>query len=150
MSEQLTTPTSPTPASLPPPTALIVDDNFYNRQIFQMALESVGYKVSESEDGIQGTNVLKNETFDLLVLDLQMPEMDGRAVLKTVREQDMHRKMRILVITANAHMATGDVDDLADYVMFKPINVMEFSEFARRLMDNRPKAVPNSGSGTGT
>lgn len=147
MSEQQpNTPMSPTPVPALPPTAHIIDDNFYNRQIFQMALESVGYKVSESEDGIQGTKVLKTETFDLLVLDLQMPEMDGRAVLKAVREMDMHRKMRILVITANAHMVMGDVDDLADYIMYKPINVMEFSEFARRLKDNRPNVVPSSGT----
>jgi CheY-like chemotaxis protein len=147
MSDQSNAPTPTTPAPLPPPpTALIVDDNFYNRQIFQMALESVGYKVSESEDGVQGTNVLKNETFDLLVLDLQMPEMDGRAVLKAVRGQEMHHKMRILVITANAHMATGDVDNLADYVMFKPINVMEFSEFARRLKDSKSNTVTSTGT----
>jgi CheY-like chemotaxis protein len=149
MSDQSNPATAPTPSptpSLPPPTALIVDDNFYNRQIFQMALESVGYKIKESEDGVQGINVLKNETFDLLVLDLQMPEMDGRAVLKAVREQDMHRKMRILVITANAHMAMGDVDDLADYIMFKPINVVEFSEFARRLKDSRTTAISSNGT----
>ena len=114
-------------------TALIVDDNFYNRHIFHIALESVGYAVTEMEDGLQGTALLQDRTFHLLVLDLQMPMMDGRAVLKHVRGQPLHQNMHIIVVTANAHMATDDIDLMADYVMFKPIDVVEFSEFARRL-----------------
>ena len=114
-------------------TALIVDDNFYNRHIFHIALESVGYAVTEMENGLQGTVLLQDHTFHLLVLDLQMPMMDGRAVLKQVRGQPLHENMHIIVVTANAHMATDDIDLMADYVMFKPIDVVEFSEFARRL-----------------
>ena len=114
-------------------TALIVDDNFYNRHIFHIALESVGYAVTEMEDGLQGTALLRDQTFHLLVLDLQMPTMDGRAVLRHVRGQPLHENMHIIVVTANAHMATDDIDLMADYVMFKPIDVVEFSEFARRL-----------------
>ena len=114
-------------------TALIVDDNFYNRHIFHIALESVGYAVTEMENGLQGTALLQDRTFHLLVLDLQMPAMDGRAVLRQVRGQPLHEHMHIIVVTANAHMATDDIDLMADYVMFKPIDVVEFSEFARRL-----------------
>lgn len=114
-------------------TALIVDDNFYNRHIFHIALESVGYTVTEMEDGLQGTALLQEQTFHLLVLDLQMPAMDGRTVLKQVCRQPLHVNMHIIVVTANAHMATDDIDLMADYVMFKPIDVVEFSEFARRL-----------------
>jgi len=85
------------------------------------------------EDGLQGTVLLQDHTFHLLVLDLQMPMMDGRAVLRQVRGQPLHENMHIIVVTANAHMATDDIDLMADYVMFKPIDVVEFSEFARRL-----------------
>lgn len=115
------------------PAALIIDDNFYNRHIFHIALEAVGYQVVETEDGIAGLSTLETQPFHLLVLDLQMPVMDGRAVLNKLRTQDRYRDMHIIVVTANAHMATSDIDDLADYVMYKPIDVQEFSEFARRL-----------------
>lgn len=114
-------------------TALVVDDNFYNRQIFHIALESVGYTVSESEDGVQGTTLLDTQTFHLLILDLQMPTLDGRAVLQIVKANPLHKNMRVIVVTANAHMATDDVDQMADYIMHKPIDVVEFSEFVRRL-----------------
>ena len=123
-------------------TALVVDDNFFNRHIFHIALESVGYTVSESEDGVHSVAVLNEKTFDLLVLDLQMPTLDGRAVLKLVRANPLHKNMRVIVVTANAHMATEDIDEMADYIMHKPIDVVEFSEFVRRL-----KRVPVSPAG---
>ena len=114
-------------------TALVVDDNFYNRQIFHIALESVGYTVSESEDGVQGTTLLDTQTFHILILDLQMPTLDGRAVLQIVKANPLHKNMRVIVVTANAHMATDDIDQMADYIMHKPIDVVEFSEFVSRL-----------------
>jgi CheY-like chemotaxis protein len=114
-------------------SALIIDDNWFNRDIFRIALESAGYDVTLLENGLEGMKILEQQTFSLLVLDLQMPLVDGRAVLNAVRAHPLHRKMRVVVVTANAHMATSEVDEKADYVMYKPINVMEFSEFVRRL-----------------
>ena len=116
-------------------SAIIIDDNWFNRDIFRIALESAGYIVTQFDNGVDGMNVLKEQTFSLLVLDLQMPVVDGRTVLQTVRAQSLHQKMHVVVVTANAHMATSDVDRMADYVMYKPINVTEFSEFVRRLKD---------------
>ena len=116
-------------------SALIIDDNWFNRDIFRIALESAGYLVTQFDNGVDGMNILKDQTFSLLVLDLQMPIVDGRTVLHSVRTQDLHDKMHVVVVTANAHMATQDVDRMADYVMYKPINVTEFSEFVRRLKD---------------
>ncbi len=119
-----------------PPTlysALIIDDNWFNRDIFRIALESAGYAVTELDNGSEGIALLEQQTFNLLILDLQMPLVDGRTVLVKVKEHPLHKKMRVVVVTANAHMATSDVDEMADYVMYKPINVMEFSEFVRRL-----------------
>jgi CheY-like chemotaxis protein len=122
-------------------SALIIDDNWFNRDIFRIALESAGYSVTELDNGSEGIALLEKQTFNLLILDLQMPLVDGHTVLVRVKEQPLHKKMRVVVVTANAHMATGDVDEMADYVMYKPINVMEFSEFVRRLKN---MSVPTS------
>jgi CheY-like chemotaxis protein len=113
--------------------ALVMDDNFHNRYIFRIALENVGFNITEAENGAEGLRILAERTFHVLVLDLHMPLIDGIGVLKELRNMPMHSKMRVLVVTANAHMATGEVNDLSDYIMYKPINVMEFSEFAKRL-----------------
>ncbi|MBN2303782.1 MAG: response regulator [Anaerolineae bacterium] len=114
-------------------TALIVDDNWYNRDIFRMALENADYEITEAEDGKKGLDILEQNTFDLLVLDLQMPEIDGYGVLKALRAEDRHKSMRVLVVTANPHMATDKVDDMADHVMLKPIDVVSFAQFTKRL-----------------
>jgi CheY-like chemotaxis protein len=113
--------------------ALIIDDNFHNRHIFRIALETVGFHISEAENGMEGLKILDERTFNLLILDLQMPLIDGITVLRELRDVSRHRKMRIVVVTANAHMATGEVNELADFVMYKPINVIEFAEFAERI-----------------
>jgi CheY-like chemotaxis protein len=119
--------------NIPLSKVLVMDDNFHNRYIFRIALEQKGYYVEEAENGSEGLKLLQDQSFDLLVLDLQMPLIDGVTVLRELHNMPLHRSMRVLVVTANAHMATGEVTDLADYVMYKPINVIEFAEFAERL-----------------
>ncbi|NJR12396.1 response regulator, partial [bacterium] len=65
--------------------ALIIDDNFNNRDIFRIALESIGFHVTEAENGADGLKILHSHIFHLLVLDLQMPLIDGLEVLKELR-----------------------------------------------------------------
>lgn len=117
-------------------TALVVDDNFYNRDIFRIALENAGFVVSEMEDGAQGLSILKQQTFDLLILDLQMPHVDGLTLLRSLRASNGREHIFVVVVTANAHMATTEVQGLADYVMYKPISVPEFTAFVGRLRTN--------------
>lgn len=114
-------------------TVLIVDDNWYNRDIFRMALESADYLITEADAGQKALDILAQQTFNLLVLDLQMPGIDGNKVLVALRNDPRHAKMRILVVTANPHMATEQVNELADHVMMKPIDVVSFSRFTQRL-----------------
>jgi DNA-binding response OmpR family regulator len=114
-------------------TALVIDDNFFNRDIFRESLEAAEYVVKEAETGKDGLALLAVETFTLLVLDLQLPDMTGIDILKKVRADGTHDKMRVLVVTANPHMVTEFVENDTDYVMQKPINVMEFMMFAKRL-----------------
>lgn len=124
-------------------TAFVVDDNWFNRDIFRIALESAGYEVSEAENGKQCVSQLESHTYDLLVLDLQMPEMDGRSVLRRLRPMPQHKGMRVIVVTANAHLVPGEIEDVADYVMYKPLDVSEFTNFAKRitrLIDRKTEA----------
>lgn len=114
-------------------TALIVDDNYYNRDLVALALKHIEYEVNEAEDGAAALKLLDERSFNLLVLDLAMPSMDGTQVIAEIRKNQRHTKMCILVMTANPHMVTPSVDLGADYIMYKPININEFVEFARRL-----------------
>lgn len=120
------------------PHALIVDDNWYNRDIFRMALETAGYKVTQSGDGADGLGKLEAQSYDLLILDLQMPKLGGTEVLKRLKTDPRHENMRIVIVTANPHMATDELEAMVDFVMLKPINVMKFSDFVRRLKETLP------------
>jgi CheY-like chemotaxis protein len=112
--------------------ALVVDDNFYNRDLARLALESAGYSVVEAENGREALRNLEQETYHLLILDLAMPEMDGIGVINELRKSSQHRNMKIVVVTAHAHM-TGPIDLDADFVMFKPIDINSFMTFLQRL-----------------
>jgi CheY-like chemotaxis protein len=124
-------------------SALIVDDNWYNRDIFRIALESAEYAVVEAETGEDGLEKLGAETYDLLILDLQMPGIGGKEVLETLRQDPRHSQMRVVVVTANAHMATEVVDELADHIMYKPVDVLAFAEFTERLKHRKTATLKN-------
>src|SRR5215213_5118499 len=90
--------------SLHMPTALVIDDNFHNRHIFRIALEHAGYGVTESDDGLKGLNELKRTSYELVILDLRMPGIDGSDVLRIMRKTDEWQTTQVVVVTANPHM----------------------------------------------
>ncbi len=118
-------------------SALIVDDDTDGRELFHIALDTAGYAVTEAENGVRALAILQDRTFSLMILDLQMPELPGHVVLQKVRADARHATMTIVVASANAHMMLNDVQDLADYVIYKPFNLMEFIRLAERLKKSR-------------
>ncbi len=121
-------------------SALVIDNDYLDRDMLRIALESAKYRVIEARTGQHAENSLVAQRFDLLILDLQIPALDGRQFLKTVRAKDEHKHTHVIVITDTAHMATTEIHDLADFVMFKPINVVKFTEFARRIRSMATRA----------
>ncbi len=114
-------------------TALVVDDNFFNRDLCRMALEHVGYEVLEEEDGRKALSTLAHRSFDLLVLDLAMPDVDGLTVIREIYNQPQHKSMCIMVITAHSHMTSNIIEMGADYVLYKPFDIESFAQLAQRL-----------------
>lgn len=119
-------------------TALIIDDNWYNGDIFKIALEDANYEVIQTTDGMTGLRTLEERSFDLLILDLSMPEVDGLQVLRCIRNQRIYDTMLIIIITANPAMVTDEINSKAEFVMYKPIDIMAFSAFVKRLQKHRP------------
>lgn len=64
---------------------LVVDDDLYARQAMMERLRSRGYQVKGAEDGLQALHHLQRERFDLVITDIQMPRMDGIALLHEIR-----------------------------------------------------------------
>ncbi|WP_397476353.1 chemotaxis response regulator CheY [Pusillimonas sp.] len=82
---------------------LVVDDFPTMRRIIKNLLKDLGFEnVDEAEDGVMGLEKLRNNNFDLVVSDWNMPNMDGLAMLKTIRADPALSKMPVLMVTAEA------------------------------------------------
>ena len=67
---------------------LVVDDDLYARQAMMEGLRSRGYQVNGAEDGLQALQQLRREPFNLVITDIQMPHMDGVALLREICRHD--------------------------------------------------------------
>lgn len=105
-------------------TILVVDDEKEIRELLRLYLENAGYKVIEAEDGQQALNVLKEEKFDLCLLDIMMPKVDGYHVLQELRKEN---NLPVVILSAKG----ADNEKIlglnlgADDYMAKPFNPLE-------------------------
>jgi two-component system chemotaxis response regulator CheY len=90
----------PTPPGKP--LILIADDRASSRELLRTVLERAGYAVIEAEDGEQALERARTGNPDLILLDLQMPRLDGYAVLAALRQEPPFRKLPVLALTASA------------------------------------------------
>ena len=131
---------------------LIIDDEPNVRLMFRTALESAGHEVVESEGGEQGLRRLRQSPADLVLLDLQMPTMDGLEVLRRLRSDE--NLVPVVIITAYGSvpdaveaMKLGAIDFLA-----KPITPDALRKVVVQILESpggRPPrgALPESGTG---
>src|SRR5262249_13507712 len=103
---------------------LVVDDEEMNRDMLSRRLERVGFRVQMADSGAKALEMIQNQPFDMVLLDVMMPGMDGLEVLTTVRET--HSIVDLPVIMVTARDQSGDVVAALqlganDYVT-KPIN----------------------------
>ncbi|WP_439131683.1 response regulator [Polaribacter sp.] len=80
---------------------LVVDDSIMNRMVVNVVLEDLGVNVYEASDGEQAVNFLKNNTTDLILMDLKMPILDGFEATKAIR-QELKLTTPIIALTANS------------------------------------------------
>jgi len=82
-------------------TILYIEDNFDNRMLVRRVLEAEGYWVVEAEDGAQGIEWLESETPDLVLMDINLPEIDGCEVTKRFKQLPSMARVPVIAMTAN-------------------------------------------------
>lgn len=82
-------------------TILYVEDNFDNRMLVRRVLEAEGYRVVEAENGTQGIERLQSEIPDLVLMDINLPEIDGYEVTKRFKQLPSMAKVPVIAMTAN-------------------------------------------------
>ena len=134
----------------PPRHVLVVDDGPENRQLVRVLLEEVGLRVSEAENGQVAVDMIGSDTFDLVLMDMQMPVMDGQTATRTLRSRGC--LLPIVALTANAMKGFERELESAGFSGYqtKPIQVDALlRDLAERLggypQEVAPPIVPVSG-----
>src|SRR2546423_5364933 len=109
-------------------TVMIVEDNELNMKLFHDLLEAHGYDTVATRNGIEALKLARDHRPDLILMDIQLPEVSGLEVTKWIKEDDNLRSIPIVAVTAFA--MKGDAERILesgceDYIP-KPIEVMPF------------------------
>jgi len=116
---------------------LLVDDNQVNLKLASELIRIWGHEVTEAEHGSQALEIFLAEDFDLIILDIQMPDIDGVSLLQMMREQKPENQTPAVALTAN--VLNDEADRLLelgfDYFLGKPIDEDKF----RSLLGGNPQ-----------
>lgn len=121
---------------------LLVEDNDINQEVAREILHVVGIEVASAFNGREALSLLQTERFDAILMDVQMPVMDGYQATRQIRSQPQFRQLPIIAMTANA--VSGDRErsleaGMNDYVS-KPFDMMGLFETLTRWI-GRPNRV---------
>jgi PAS domain S-box-containing protein len=120
---------------------LVVEDNPVNRLLATRLLEKHGYAFSVASNGQEALELLKNEHIDCVLMDVQMPVMDGLEATAAIRENERKNGGHLPIIAMTAHAMTGDrercvTSGMDDYIS-KPITAKELFSKLHRVLGNK-------------
>jgi two-component system, cell cycle response regulator DivK len=120
-------------------TILLIEDNEQNQYLATFLLESRGFNVEVASDGPLGITMAARSSFDLILLDIQLPTMDGYAVATALRANPSTKNIPIVAVTSYA--MTGDREKAiaagCDGYLEKPINPETFVSEVERFLINQ-------------
>ncbi len=128
------------------PLVLVVDDNEMNRDMLSRRLQRQGCEVMVAENGIIALEMVKHHTFELMLLDIMMPQMSGYEVLETLKADEATRALPVIIISA-----VDDMDSVvkciemgAEDYLFKPFNPVLLKARVGATLAKRQSLSPTS------
>ena len=108
---------------------LYIEDNPDNMTLVQRALETRGYKLLKAENGLECVKTAETEDVDLILLDINLPDIDGYEVAQRLRSSQKIALKTVPIIAVTANALKGDAEKAlnagCDVYMSKPINIRE-------------------------
>ncbi len=106
-------------------TILYVEDNFENRILVRRVLEADGYKVLEAGSADMAFEQIKKHRPDLILMDINMPDMDGYTLTKKIKENPLYKDIPVVAVTANVMRGDKErsLDAGCDGYIQKPIDI---------------------------
>ncbi len=125
-------------------TVLVVEDNIVNQQVARRMLEMLGCEVVVVGNGLEAVDACRARSFDLVLMDIQMPVMDGLEATREIRKMEAGgRRTPIVALTASA--ITGELERCVaagmDHLLIKPIDLARLRDTLAGLRRNRPTAA---------
>ena len=116
---------------------LYIEDNLGNRMLARRILEAEGYSITEAPDGPTGLDLAAQEQFDLILLDINLPEIDGYDLARRMRGMSNLNDVPILAVTANVMQGDKErtLEAGCDGFIPKPIDVDKLPEQIQTALD---------------
>jgi two-component system chemotaxis response regulator CheY len=117
------------------PRILVVDDSITMRLFYRSVLEAAGFRIDEAANGLEGYERILTQTFDLLIVDINMPKMDGYSMIRAVRGDAAVRMIPAVFVSTEA----GEKDAAlayeagANFYLVKPVAPVELTAVARLM-----------------
>jgi two-component system, cell cycle response regulator DivK len=119
-----------------PKKVLIVEDNDLNMKLFNDLLEAHGYDTLQTKDGMDALRMARQHVPDLILMDIQLPEVSGLEVIKWLKEDDNLSAIPVIAVTAFA--MKGDEEKIrnggCEAYIAKPISVSNFMRTVERFL----------------
>ena len=117
-------------------TVLIVEDNELNMKLFNDLLEAHGYRTLQTRDGMEALDMARTHKPDLILMDIQLPEVSGLEVTKWLKADDELQSIPVVAVTAFA--MKGDEEKIreggCEAYISKPISVATFLDTVRKFI----------------
>jgi two-component system cell cycle response regulator DivK len=118
-------------------TVLVVEDNELNMKLFHDLLEAHGYNILQTKDGMEALRIAREHKPDLILMDIQLPEVSGLEVTKWIKEDENLKSIPVIAVTAFA--MKGDEEKIryggCEAYIAKPISVTNFLETVQRFLN---------------
>ena len=130
----------------PPLRVLLAEDNAVNRQVVTKLLEKRGHLVIAATNGREALAVLEHETIDLILMDVQMPDIDGLEAIRMIRQKEKMSGRHVPIISVTAHAMKGDRENCiaagADDYVPKPVKPADLFRAMKLCCANREVILP--------
>ncbi len=120
---------------------LIVEDNPQNMRLFEMVLRAENYTLLKATDGEEALDIAMRERPDLIIMDIQLPKINGLEVTRKLKNTQAFSHIPIIAITAYAMKGDKErvIDAGCDAYLSKPINTRELPEIIAEMLLQRQK-----------